>query len=194
MTATVAGGMGSRVLPAVTALLSASAYAGAVERILVSACLMGRRVRFDGAAKTSGDALLAAWRAEGRLVPFCPEVEGGLPVPRPPAEIEGGAGGAAVLSGTARVLTADGTDVTAAFLAGARAALDAALSCGARVAILKEGSPSCGSLTVHDGTFGGGRLPGAGVTTALLERHGVSVFGEDRIPAAAVRLRELSRT
>ncbi|MER7213466.1 DUF523 domain-containing protein [Streptosporangium sp. NPDC000239] len=165
-----------------------------METILVSACLMGRRVRYDGAAKTSGDALLAAWRAEGRLVPFCPEVEGGLPVPRPPAEIEGGAGGAAVLAGAARVLTADGTDVTQAFLTGARAALAAALSCGARVAILKEASPSCGSLTIHDGTFGGGRLAGAGVTTALLEQHGVSVFGEDRIPAAAVRLRELSRS
>lgn len=97
-----------------------------MERILVSACLMGRKVRYDGAAKTSGDALLAAWWREGRLVPFCPEVEGGLPVPRPAAEIEGGAGGEAVLSGAARVLTAGGADVTEAFLAGARAALAAA--------------------------------------------------------------------
>uniref|UniRef100_UPI001C5E654D DUF523 domain-containing protein n=1 Tax=Nonomuraea rhizosphaerae TaxID=2665663 RepID=UPI001C5E654D len=75
-----------------------------MERILVSACLMGRRVRYDGGAKASADAQLAAWRAEGRLVPFCPEVEGGLPIPRPAAEIERGAGGAAVVSGGARVL------------------------------------------------------------------------------------------
>ncbi len=162
-----------------------------MERILVSACLMGRRVRYDGAAKTSGDALLAAWRREGRLVPFCPEVEGGLPVPRPAAEIEGGAGGEAVLAGTARVLTAGGADVTEAFLAGARAALAAARAHGVRVAVLKEGSPSCGSLTVHDGAFGGGRVPGHGVTTALLERHGVAVFGEDRVAEAAARLRDL---
>ncbi|MEU0518947.1 DUF523 domain-containing protein [Streptosporangium sp. NPDC006007] len=164
-----------------------------MERILVSACLMGRKVRYDGAAKTSGDALLAAWRREGRLVPHCPEVEGGLPVPRPAAEIEGGAGGAAVLAGAARVLTAEGADVTGAFLAGARSALAAARSAGIRVAVLKEGSPSCGVLTVYDGTFQGHRVPGGGVTTALLELHGVSVFTEHQIPAAAVRLRELTR-
>jgi len=156
-----------------------------VDRILVSACLLGRRVRFDGGAKRSDDALLAAWREEGRLVPFCPEVEGGLPVPRPPAEIEGGAGGAAVLDGEARVLTRDGRDVTDAFLAGARAALDAAVASGARVAILKEGSPSCGVLTVYDGAFRGRKVAGEGVTTALLERHGIRVFNEDRIADAA---------
>ncbi|GHE47541.1 hypothetical protein GCM10017673_56670 [Streptosporangium violaceochromogenes] len=158
----------------------------------MSACLMGRKVRYDGAAKPSGDALLAAWSQEGRLVPLCPEVEGGLPVPRPPAEIESGAGGAAVLAGAAKVLTPDGTDVTASFLAGAQAALAVARSFGVRIAILKEGSPSCGGLTVYDGTFRGRRVPGVGVTTALLELHGVSVFTEDHIAEAAVRLRELA--
>ncbi|MDP9866192.1 MULTISPECIES: DUF523 domain-containing protein [Streptosporangium] len=162
-----------------------------MERILVSACLMGRKVRYDGAAKTSGDALLATWRQEGRLVPFCPEVEGGLPVPRPAAEIEGGAGGAAVLAGAARVLATDGSDVTRAFLAGAQAALAVARSFGVKVAILKEGSPSCGSLTIYDGTFRGRRLPGNGVTTALLELHGIAVFTEDRVADAGERLREL---
>ncbi|MBB2913102.1 uncharacterized protein YbbK (DUF523 family) [Streptosporangium becharense] len=162
-----------------------------MERILVSACLMGRKVRYDGAAKTSGDALLAAWREEGRLIPFCPEVEGGLPVPRPAAEIENGAGGAAVLAGAARVLTTEGSDVTGAFLAGAQAALAVARSFDVKVAILKEGSPSCGSLTVYDGTFHGNRMPGRGVTSALLELHGVAVFGEDRIAEAAARLREI---
>lgn len=161
-----------------------------MEKILVSACLMGRKVRYDGAAKTSGDALLAAWRRQGRLVPFCPEVEGGLPVPRPAAEIEDGAGGEAVLSGAARVLTAEGADVTEAFLAGARAALAAARTHGVRVAILKEGSPSCGSLVIYDGAFGGGRVPGHGVTTALLERHGIAVFGEERVAEAAALLAE----
>ncbi|GAA2892982.1 DUF523 domain-containing protein [Streptosporangium fragile] len=162
-----------------------------MERILVSACLMGRKVRYDGAAKTSGDALLAVWREEGRLIPFCPEVEGGLPVPRPAAEIEGGAGGPAVLAGAARVLTAQGDDVTGAFLAGAQAALAVARSFDVKVAILKEGSPSCGSLTVYDGTFRGNRTPGHGVTTALLELHGIAVFGEERIADAAARLREI---
>ncbi|MBB5135066.1 uncharacterized protein YbbK (DUF523 family) [Thermocatellispora tengchongensis] len=164
-----------------------------MERILVSACLLGREVRYDGGSKRSDDALLAAWRAEGRLVPFCPEVEGGLPVPRPPAEIEGGAGGEAVLSGAARVLTPAGDDVTGAFLAGARAALAAARSFSVRIAVLKEGSPSCGALAVYDGSFSGRKTPGSGVTTALLERDGIRVFGEDRIAEAARHLAELER-
>ncbi|MFC4531250.1 DUF523 domain-containing protein [Sphaerisporangium dianthi] len=162
-----------------------------MERILVSACLVGRPVRFDGRAKTLDDTLLARWRAEGRLVAFCPEVEGGLPVPRPPAEIEGGAGGAAVLSGVARVLTPDGADVTRHFLAGARSALDVARSTGIKLAVLKEGSPSCGSLRIHDGAFRGRVTPGAGVTAALLEAHGIRVFGEDRLAEAAACLDDL---
>ncbi|SEH02842.1 Uncharacterized conserved protein YbbK, DUF523 family [Nonomuraea solani] len=162
-----------------------------MEKILVSACLMGRKVRYDGGAKTSSDTLLAGWREEGRLVTFCPEVAGGLPVPRPAAEIEGGAGGAAVLSGAARVLATDGSDVTAEFLAGARAALDAARAHGVRLAVLKEGSPSCGVLAVYDGSFAGHRTPGQGVTTALLERHGIRVFSEDQVTEAAGYLRTL---
>jgi uncharacterized protein YbbK (DUF523 family) len=166
-------------------------YRGGMERILVSACLVGRPVRFDGRAKTVDDALLDGWRAEGRLVPFCPEVEGGLPVPRPPAEIEGGVGGAAVLAGSARVLTPEGADVTRHFLAGAYSALAVARSMDLRIAILKEGSPSCGSLRIHDGTFRGRVAPGAGVTAALLEAYGIRVFGEDRIADAAACLGEL---
>lgn len=164
-----------------------------MERILVSSCLVGRRVRFDGRAKTVEDELFARWRAEGRLVPFCPEVEGGLPVPRPPAEIEGGAGGAAVLTGAARILTPGGDDVTRHFLAGAQAALAVATSLGVRMALLKEGSPSCGSLRIHDGTFQGRVTPGSGVTAALLEASGIRVFGEDRIAEAAAYLSELER-
>lgn len=159
-----------------------------MERILVSACLLGRRVRYDGGAKTSADETLAAWRAEGRLVPYCPEVEGGLPVPRPPAEIEGGAGGEAVLAGEARIRTQAGADVTEHFLAGARGALELARSRGARLAVLKEGSPSCGVLQIYDGSFQGRKNPGRGVTAALLARHGIAVFNEDQIPLAAAHL------
>jgi uncharacterized protein YbbK (DUF523 family) len=161
-----------------------------MERILVSACLLGQPVRFDGTAKPSHDALFERWRAEGRLVPFCPEVRGGLPVPRPPAEIAGGFG-EDVLDGHAAVLTRDGADVTRHFVVGAWQALEQARACAARIAILKEGSPSCGSLSVHDGSFTGRKVPGGGVTTALLERHGIAVFAEDALDAAAARLAEL---
>lgn len=161
-----------------------------VERILVSSCLTGRPVRYDGAAKPVGDGLFERWRAEGRLVPFCSEVSGGLPVPRPPAEIVGG-DGHAVLDGTARVRTDTGEDVTAEFLRGARQALDAARRSGARIALLKEGSPSCGGHRIYDGTFTGRSVPGVGITTALLEREGVHVFSEADLAAVASLLQTL---
>jgi uncharacterized protein YbbK (DUF523 family) len=160
-----------------------------VERILVSSCLLGSRVRYNGTAKTVHTGLVDRWRAEGRLVPFCPEVSGGLPVPREPAEMTGPA--SAVLDGTAPILTASGADVTDEFLRGARLALDTARDSGARMAILKEGSPSCGSHRVYDGTFTGTSVPGTGVTTTLLERNGIRVFSEDDLDAAAAYLTDL---
>ncbi|AIV38665.1 DUF523 domain-containing protein [Streptomyces sp. CCM_MD2014] len=161
-----------------------------MERILVSACLLGRPVRYDGGAKPVGDAVVGRWRDEGRVVVFCPEVSGGLPVPRPAAEIVGG-DGADVLDGVARVLTEGGEDVSRHFVRGARLALEAARGAGVRVALLKESSPSCGSLRVYDGRFAGARVPGQGVTTALLRRAGVRVFSEEQIPEAVACLREL---
>ncbi|MFI9723413.1 DUF523 domain-containing protein [Streptomyces sp. NPDC052396] len=161
-----------------------------MERILVSACLLGSRVRYDGGAKPMDDELMARWRAEGRVVAFCPETAGGLPVPRPPAEIVGG-DGAAVLDGTARVRTAAGEDLTEQFLRGAGRALEVARESGVRVALLKESSPSCGSLRIHDGGFAGTRVSGHGVTTALLRRAGIQVFDEHRIREAAACLRGL---
>jgi uncharacterized protein YbbK (DUF523 family) len=158
-----------------------------VERILVSACLLGSRVRYDGGAKRLDDELVARWRTEGRMVAICPEVAGGLPVPRPPAEIVGG-DGAAVLDGTARILTGSGQDVTRHFVRGAHRALEVARETGARVALLKETSPSCGCRQIYDGRFAGTRVPGQGVTAALLRRAGVRVYDEGRIRAAAACL------
>lgn len=161
-------------------------------KILVSACLLGEKVRFDGRDAAARDAVLERWHDEGRIVPFCPEVAGGLGVPRPAAEIRGG-DGRAVLMNAAMVVTRNDDDVTAAFLRGAQAALDAARREHAAIAILKDGSPSCGSAVVYDGTFTGRRRAGPGVTTALLERHGIRVFGEKQIPEAASYLEALER-
>jgi len=158
-----------------------------MSRILVSACLLGERVRYNGASAAADSGILEHWLAEGRVVSFCPEVAGGLGVPRPAAEIAG-ADGAAVLAGEARILTRAGTDVTGQFLRGATLALDAARTQGVRLAILKDGSPSCGSTTIHDGTFTGTRRTGNGVTTALLERHGIRVFSEQEFEAASAYL------
>ena len=157
-------------------------------RLLVSACLLGEAVRYDGKAKTLGASILDELRAAGRVVPFCPECAGGLGVPRPAAEIRGGDGDA-VLDGRARVVTAAGADVTAAFVAGAEAALATCREHAIRVAVLTESSPSCGSRRVYDGSFERRAIDGAGVTTALLRRHGVAVYSQFEIAAALRRLR-----
>lgn len=153
-------------------------------KVLVSACLLGEKVRYHGGDARCAHAILARWRDEGRLVPFCPEVAGGLPVPRPAAEIER-ADGRTVLLGDARVLTRGGADVSGHFLEGARQAAALAAREGIRVAVLKEGSPSCGSGFVYDGSFSGARRPGKGVTAALLEEQGLRVFAEHELEDAA---------
>jgi uncharacterized protein YbbK (DUF523 family) len=152
-------------------------------RVLVSACLLGQQVRYNGAAASANDAILDRWITEGRVVSFCPEVAGGLGVPRPPAEIRGG-DGEAVLVAAACVLTRDAADVTASFLRGAELALAAARSQSVRLAILKDGSPSCGSSWIYDGAFTGTRREGRGVTAAVLERGGIRVFSERELREA----------
>jgi uncharacterized protein YbbK (DUF523 family) len=121
------------------------------------------------------------------VVPLCPEVAGGLPVPRPPAEIQTG-DGAAVLAGRARILARDGNDVTAQFVAGAARALEAVQQARIRVAVLKARSPSCGSQRIYDGTFSGTLREGDGTTAALLRAHGVAVFDESQLVEAAAHL------
>ncbi|AWK89685.1 DUF523 domain-containing protein [Azospirillum thermophilum] len=157
-------------------------------KILVSACLLGQPVRYNGSARTLLHPVLERWRAEGRLVPVCPELSAGLPVPRPPAEIAAGRTGGAVLSGTARIIDSTGTDVTRPFLAGAEAALATAVREGCRYALLTDGSPSCGSRFIHDGGFSGRTHAGDGVTAALLRRNGIEVFAAEEVGALEARL------
>ena len=149
-------------------------------RVLVSACLLGDTVRYNGKDSAASSEILNRWRVEGRIVPFCPEVAGGLGVPRPPAEIV-----------NARLLTQAGRDVTDAFEAGAQLALECARAHGIVLAVLKEGSPSCGTHRINDGTFSGTKIEGHGVTAALLERHGIRLFSEEELHAAAEYLRQL---
>jgi uncharacterized protein YbbK (DUF523 family) len=143
---------------------------------LVSACLLGIRTRYDGGCCPVPRLIQLA--ARGLAVPVCPEVAGGLPIPRPPAEIVGG-DGQAVLDGQARVLTIDGKDMTEAFLSGARQALEAAQHLGIRQAVLKEDSPSCGCRPIYDGTFSDCLVSGQGVAAALLQRNGITVLSEE---------------
>jgi len=159
-----------------------------MDKILVSGCLMGRRIRYNGTAKDFEHPLLERWRTEGRLVVVCPELQAGFSTPRPPAEIEKGLKGSDVIDAKARVFENTGADVTTLYVAGAQIALELALEQGCRFALLTDGSPSCGSTFIHDGSFSGRRHAAAGVTAALLQRHGVEVFAERQIEQLAQRL------
>jgi uncharacterized protein YbbK (DUF523 family) len=161
-------------------------------RVLVSACLLGEKVRFNGKDAFVDSPIVSRWLADGRVVPFCPELAGGLGVPRPPAEI-GGGDGQDVLDGRRLVVTSTGADVTQAFLRGAFGALDAARAQDVRLAVLKDGSPSCASGSLYDGTFSGATRSGMGVTAALLERDGIRVFSEHALARAAAYLETLER-
>lgn len=157
-------------------------------KILVSACLMGHAVRYDGASKPLAHPAIDRWREEGRLVTICPEMSAGMTVPRPPAEIAGRQGGSDVLSGKARVVEKTGGEVTDEFVRAAENALALALETGCRFALLIDGSPSCGSSYIYDGSFSGARHPGMGVTAALLRQNGIEVYSDseiDRLVAAA---------
>ena len=138
--------------------------------ILVSTCLLGMPCRYDGTGKR--EAGLEKLREQGHtLIPVCPEVLGGLPIPRPPAERQP----------DGRVITQKGQDVTNQYRAGAQRALELAQVHGCTLAVLKERSPSCGRGQIYDGTFSHTLISGSGVTAQLLEEHGIPVYGESQI-------------
>ena len=151
-------------------------------KVVVSACLLGSPVRHDGRDKKCDHPVLQRWIEEGRVVSVCPEMLGGLPTPRLPSEI---------VPGTTQVIARDGRDVTDLFEKGARIVGEQAEANQVRVAILKEGSPSCGSSFVYDGTFSGAKVPGEGITTALLRKRGIAVFSEEQLDAADAYVRSL---
>ena len=150
---------------------------------IVSACLAGANCRHDGCNKR--DERVARLVAEGRAIPVCPEQLGGLSTPRTPADLVGGTG-ADVLEGRARVVDHQGRDVTEQFVRGANETLMIAQAAGATHAILKENSPSCGCKRTYVKRTGtdenAQRVPGQGVTAALLKREGVEVVSEEEAP------------
>lgn len=135
--------------------------------IIVSACLAGLATTHDGRAKPHPKVLELV--RQGKAILVCPEQLGGLPTPRPEAEI----------SGHGRVVDINGVDVTDNYLHGAREALKAARLAGSTKAILKARSPSCGSAEIYDGTFSGTLKQGEGVTAAALRRAGLEVVSEE---------------
>ena len=146
-------------------------------KIAASACLCGIPCRYDG--RDNRVEAIARLYQQGRVQAVCPEVQGGLPVPRTPCELCGG-----------RVLDRDGGDRTDAFLQGAQKALQLAVWAGARVAVLKEGSPSCGCRRIYDGSFSGVKIPGMGVAARLFQQEGIRVFSENELEEALAVWRE----
>ena len=140
------------------------------KRVLISACLLGADCRYDGKNNRLPAEKLEKLKEKYELIPVCPEAYGGLTTPRTPSERVGD-----------KVLSKTGTDVTAEFTRGAETALYLAKLFDARLAILKENSPSCGSGTIYDGTFSGRLTSGDGVTAELLKRNGIEVIGESKI-------------
>ena len=144
--------------------------------ILVSACLAGFDVKYNGSHNLNEK--IKKWFEEKKAIPICPEVLGGLSIPREPAEIVGGEG-EDVLDGHAKVITNNGIDVTEQFIKGANETLKIALELNATMVILKERSPSCGSSMIYSGEFNGNKKKGTGVTAALLKRNGIQVLSEE---------------
>lgn len=161
-------------------------------KVLVSGCLGGAPIRFNETGVPVASPIWQQWTSEGRLVPLCPELAVGFPVPRLPAEIVGGSA-ADVLDGYARVHESSGRDVTDLFRAAAERALDRALQAGVGLAVLVDGSPTCGSTYVHDGTFAGITILGRGVAVEALRRRGIPVFPHYELDKAAAMLAELER-
>ncbi|MCT4704152.1 DUF523 domain-containing protein [Enterobacteriaceae bacterium H20N1] len=161
-------------------------------KILVSACLMGFKVRYNGSDKPLIAAALDRWQQEQRLVIHCPELAAGLTTPRLPAELVGG-DGADALTGAARIQESDGRDVTQPYLLAAWLALKTAQENGCQFALMTDGSPTCGSQKVYDGHFRGVTLPGAGVAAALLRQHGIEVYAGHQLPALISRIEEFEK-
>ena len=141
-------------------------------KLLVSACLLGLRCRYDGRSKP--DAAVMALGERHLLVPCCPEQLGGLPTPRSPSEWQG-----------ERIVNRAGEDVTAQYLRGAEEVVSLARTLGCELAILKERSPACGSREIYDGSFSGVLTPGKGSAAAALEAAGIPVIGESELDRIA---------
>ena len=139
-----------------------------MEKILISACLVGDNCKYNEGNNLNPQ--LEGLLEKYELIPFCPEVEGGLSIPRNPSEIKGD-----------RVVMDNNKDVTREFEFGARKALMLCLYLKIKIAVLKERSPSCGTHQVHDGSFSNKLINGMGITAKLLKENGIKVYSEDEI-------------
>lgn len=161
-----------------------------MEKIFISQCLLGVAVRYDGKGSLIEHLLMKEWTSQDRLISLCPEVFGGLSVPRHPAEIEGG-DGTRVLKLQSTVTNSEKVDVSQAFIKGADAAAELCQRLNIRIALLKSKSPSCGNEQTYDGSFTGTLISGQGVTSACLKELGIRVFNEHQLTELEAHLKTL---
>lgn len=139
-----------------------------MEKLLISACLIGTNCKYNG--KNNYLELVEELKKKYELIPVCPEILGGLDIPRNPSEIKNN-----------KVISNKGIDVTKEFNLGAKSTLEITMNNNVKIALLKDGSPSCGSNYVYDGTFSKTKIKGNGITTILLKENGIKVFSENEI-------------
>jgi len=162
-----------------------------MEKILISACFLGEKVRYDGKANTLTHNIIEQWRIEKRIISICPEVYGGLVTPRAAAEIQpvvinaNASNSTSILQDkyplTKQIHTQQGKNVSEEFYRGANIALELCLENNIRFALLKESSPSCGSTYIYDGSFTKIKIKGEGVTAELLRKNDIEVYSECNI-------------
>lgn len=133
---------------------------------IISACLCGENCRYDG--KSTLSEPIKKLVDEGKAIMVCPEVEGGLSIPRHPCEIRRN-----------KVINTQNEDKTVEFILGAEKVLELAKKHKIKKAILKEKSPSCGSSFIYDGTFSRKLIKGQGITTRLLRDNGIEVISDE---------------
>jgi len=163
--------------------------------VLISRCLLGEHCRYEGRLKPSILEHLAQYQVTAqhvRWVPICPEVDGGLPVPRQPCEICPGSTASDVLSGRSKICSCHGDDASDPYVRGAKLAVIAAQTLGAQFALLKARSPSCSPDCIYDGTFSGRLVPGRGIAAQALADVGIELFSEETVEVLIDRIRSIN--
>lgn len=151
------------------------------EKLLISSCLVGKLVKYNGSHNILDDNILKKLKEKFELFPFCPEVEGGLPTPRVPCEI--------ITKDPLKVLNKNGIDKTKEFISGANKTLELCNKNDIKTAILKSNSPSCSNQYIYDGTFSSKKILSKGVTSQLLENNHIKVINETQINTIILQLR-----
>ena len=139
-----------------------------MEKLLISACILGINCKYNG--KNNYNELVEELKKKYELIPVCPEVLGGLSIPRNPSEIKGNT-----------VISNRGVDVTKEFNLGAKMAFNIAKDNNIKIALLKDGSPSCGKNYIYDGTFTKTKIKGYGIFSSLLINNEIEIYTENDI-------------